>query len=152
MKEWAGYDIFFSYRRRGGSELTRLYQAELRSTYNVFIDVEELSSGTFDDALLKSIERARHFVLFLTPGCLDRCLDNEEDWVRKEIKHAISKNKNIIPLICEGFTWPQHLPEDIAQLTRYNGVFHSHENFSGSVEKIRKMLREYDERSSHQSA
>src|ERR1017187_4250090 len=45
------YDAFVSYRREGGSELAALLQGQLEARYNrrVFLDVDELKSGRFDE-------------------------------------------------------------------------------------------------------
>lgn len=53
--------------------------------FRVFIDVERLEAGKFDNNLLQSIRQARHFLLVLTPKALDRCLRDTEckDWVHK---------------------------------------------------------------------
>lgn len=53
--------------------------------YSVFIDVERLEAGKFDNNLLQSIKQAKTFLLVLTPKALDRCVgDNEcKDWVHK---------------------------------------------------------------------
>lgn len=53
--------------------------------YSVFIDVERLEAGKFDNHLLQSIKQAKNFLLVLTPKSLDRCIgDNEcKDWVHK---------------------------------------------------------------------
>jgi len=53
--------------------------------YSVFIDVERLEAGKFDNNLLQSIKQAKNFLLVLTPKSLDRCVgDNEcKDWVHK---------------------------------------------------------------------
>lgn len=53
--------------------------------FSVFIDVERLEAGKFDNNLLQSIKQAKTFLLVLTPKSLDRCIgDNEcKDWVHK---------------------------------------------------------------------
>lgn len=53
--------------------------------FSVFIDVERLEAGKFDNNLLNSIRQARNFLLVLTPNALDRCIgDNEcKDWVHR---------------------------------------------------------------------
>lgn len=53
--------------------------------YSVFIDVERLEAGKFDNNLLQSIKTAKNFILVLTPKSLDRCIgDNDcKDWVHK---------------------------------------------------------------------
>ena len=51
----------------------------------VFLDIEKLRAGKFDDNLLSSVRNARHFILVLTPHSLDRCVgDNDrKDWVHR---------------------------------------------------------------------
>lgn len=53
--------------------------------FTVFIDVERLEAGKFDNNLLQSIKQAKNFILVLTPKSLDRCIgDNDcKDWVHK---------------------------------------------------------------------
>lgn len=58
--------------------------------FSVFIDVERLEAGKFDNNLLQSIRQAKHFILVLTPRALDRCAQDDEckDWV-----HRVSEEK-----------------------------------------------------------
>jgi len=51
----------------------------------VFIDVERLEAGKFDNGLLNSIRQAKNFVLVLTPDALHRCINDEDckDWVHR---------------------------------------------------------------------
>lgn len=51
----------------------------------MFIDVERLEAGKFDNGLLNSIRQAKNFVLVLTPNALERCVDDNEckDWVHR---------------------------------------------------------------------
>ena len=53
--------------------------------FTVFIDVERLEAGKFDNNLLNSIRQAKHFILVLTPSSLDRCIEDYEgkDWVHR---------------------------------------------------------------------
>ena len=53
--------------------------------FSVFIDVERLEAGKFDNNLLQSIRQAKHFILVLTPRSLDRCIEDYEgkDWVHR---------------------------------------------------------------------
>lgn len=79
-------DVFVSYRRSNGSQLASLLKVHLQLRgFSVFIDVERLEAGKFDNNLLQSIQKARHFLLVLTPNALDRCVgDNEQkDWVHR---------------------------------------------------------------------
>lgn len=53
--------------------------------FSVFIDVERLEAGKFDNGLLNSIRQAKNFVLVLTPNALQRCVDDDDgkDWVHR---------------------------------------------------------------------
>lgn len=79
-------DVFVSYRRSNGSQLASLLKVHLQLRgFSVFIDVERLEAGKFDNNLLNSIRQAKHFILVLTPSALDRCIQDEEckDWVHR---------------------------------------------------------------------
>lgn len=85
-------DVFVSYRRSNGSQLASLLKVHLQLRgFTVFIDVERLEAGKFDNNLLDSIRQAKHFLLVLTPSALDRCKhDNEQkDWVHR-VSHLLA--------------------------------------------------------------
>ena len=64
-------DVFISYRRSNGSQLASLLKVHLEiRNLSVFLDVDRLEAGKFDNNLLQSIRSARNFVLVLTPGSL----------------------------------------------------------------------------------
>ena len=91
------YDIFISYRRQGGAQYARILQLMLsRRGYEVFLDYDELTDGIFGDHIREAILNSSVFMLILSEGALDRCV-NEDDWVRQEISLAVSERKHIIP-------------------------------------------------------
>ncbi len=143
------YQIFISYRREGGYATARLLYEHLKAIgLNPFFDFEELRSGPFNERLYKTIEEADNFVLVLPPDSLDRCCD-EKDWLRLEIEHAIQHNKNIIPCMMSGFSWPTNLPESLTNLPLYNGVFISREYFDASISKLLTMLKNVEIENGH---
>lgn len=84
-------DVFVSYRRSNGSQLASLLKVHLQLRgFSVFIDVERLEAGKFDNNLLQSIRQAKHFLLVLTPSALERCVQDSEckDWVHR-VSHDI---------------------------------------------------------------
>lgn len=117
----AHYDVFISYRRTS-FESSNLISEKLRSMgYRIFFDVETLRSGKFNDQLLGIIENCTDFVLILPPNALDRCSD-ENDWVRKEVLHAIHHKKNIIPVMLSGFEWPETMPNGMEELSQFQCI------------------------------
>ncbi|ETN58316.1 sarm1 [Anopheles darlingi] len=138
-------DVFVSYRRSNGSQLASLLKVhlELRG-FSVFIDVERLEAGKFDNNLLQSIRHAKHFLLVLTPEALDRCLDDADgkDWVHREIVAALNSDCNIIPII-DNFEWPapERLPEDMRGVCHFNGVRWIHDYQDACVDKLERFMR-----------
>ena len=132
----ASYDVFISYRRDGGAAEARLIQSALQSrNVRAFLDVTELGRGYFDDALLRSIEQTPNFVVILSPHALDRA-ESDEDWLRKEIAHALKSERNVVPLIMPGFQFPPKLPRDLKNLPRHQGMDYSHLYFDAMMQKL----------------
>lgn len=132
----ASYDVFISYRREGGAAEARLIQSALQSRkVRAFLDVTELGRGYFDDALLHSIEQTPNFVVILSPHALDRA-ESDEDWLRKEIAHALKSERNVVPLIMPGFQFPPKLPRDLKNLPRHQGMDYSHLYFDAMMQKL----------------
>lgn len=111
------YDIFISYRREGGKDYARTIQQALEKQYKVFLDFDELKDGVFDQRIMDAISHSSVFILLLTKGALDRCV-NEDDWVRAEIIHAGNCKCHIVPVIIddtfEGI--PEYLPTELKDL------------------------------------
>lgn len=134
-------DVFISYRRDGGYALARLiYEWLHRENITVFLDLEELRSGPFNEKLYSAIEDSQNFVLILPSHALDRC-SNQDDWLRLEIEHAIKYKKNIIPIMVGGFEFPKALPSSMQVLPFFNGVQISREYFDASMVKLISMLQ-----------
>lgn len=134
------YDVFISYRRDGGGAEARLIQAALQSHgVRAFLDVTELGRGYFDDALLQSIEQTPNFVVILSPRALDRA-ESDEDWLRREIAHALESERNVVPLIMPGFQFPPKLPRDLKNLPRHQGMDYSHLYFDAMIQKLMSTL------------
>src|SRR6267142_5238704 len=139
------YDVFISYRRGSADELALLLQRELeRHGLAAFLD-RDLRRGVFDDKLLEHIAGAPTFLIILTPGALDRCSD-EDDWLRKEIVHAIGSGRNVVPLRVDPFQFTPELIRDldpaIRELSRYQAVDYSRPYFESTIEKIVRIVEE----------
>lgn len=133
------YDIFISYRR-SSYDLANLIATRLKSAgYSVFFDIEALRSGKFNEQLYEVIDNCKDFISVLPPEALDRCV-NEDDWVRLEICRAMEKDKNIVPVMLNGFTWPDPMPKGMEELCNYQALTaNSIEYFDMSMERLQKM-------------
>lgn len=129
---------FISYRRSGGAEAARLIRSELqRRGWRTFLDVEDLGGCHFDDRLLLEIQQSGNFIVVLSPGSLDRCRESD-DWLRREIAHAIRMSRRIVPVFTGGFQFPSRddLSEDIRELVTHNAVEYSHTYFVASMNRL----------------
>lgn len=138
-------DVFISYRRSNGCQLASLLKVHLEiRNLSVFLDVDRLEAGKFDNNLLQSIRSAKNFVLVLTPGALDRCMNDteERDWIHKEVACALQSKCNIIPVF-DNFVMPdpEALPITMRAVTSYNGVKWIHDYQDACVDKIDRFIR-----------
>lgn len=123
--------------------MAKYLRAELRHRgCSVFLDVDSLRTGHFDDALLDEIDHADNFLVIMSFGCFDRCND-AADWFRIEMAQAISRHKNNLPILMDGFIYPEleSLPEDIRAVKRHHGIRYTHEYSDAMMDKIDGYLR-----------
>ena len=140
------YDIFLSYRRKGGFETAKhIFDLLTRDGYRVSFDIDTLRSGDFDTQLLQRIDECTDFIIILNAGAFDRSIDptfdRNKDWLRIELAYALEKGKNIVPVMLNGFTeFPDNLPDDIAAVERKNGPKYDHYYFDAFYNKLLRFL------------
>jgi hypothetical protein len=121
--------VFISYRRddtaghagRLYDHLTRAFGAD-----GVFMDLDDIGKGdTFADTLTAKLRESDVLIavvgrrwLTLTDAAGHRRLDNPDDWVREEIRTALTSGHLVIPVRVDGAAMPAaaDLPEDIRGL------------------------------------
>ena len=135
------YDIFISYRRTA-YDTANLIAVKLRHAgYRVFFDVDTLTSGKFNEQLLDVIKNCKDFLLVLPENALERC-NQSEDWIRREILCALEHHKNIIPIMLDGFSWPEEMPEGMNELPNYQAITAvGHEYFDMAVQRLQGYLK-----------
>ena len=138
-------DIFISYRRNGGIDIARNFWNALRErNYYSFFDLDSIREGEFPELIYQNIVRSNNFVIILTKDSLNRCVDVEDDWVRRELSAALRQDKNIIPIACNGFDFPENLPDDIVKIRDIQTVSYNGVNFREALEKL--IIRLKDEK------
>jgi hypothetical protein len=139
----SNFNVFISYRRKGGFDTAKLIYDRLRMDgYSVSFDIDTLENGNFENELEKRVKKCKDFLVILSPGVFD-CFseagyDSKDDWVRREIVYALQANKNIIPLLLDDFAYPRRLPSDIKELNRKNGIEINPRLFETSYEKLKQ--------------
>ncbi|HLA44082.1 MAG TPA: tetratricopeptide repeat protein, partial [Aggregatilineales bacterium] len=131
--------VFISYRRTNFYMARAVHQNLSVHSFDVFLDFDNLDSGSFSQVILNQIASRAHFVLILTPSALERCI-NPDDWLRKEIETAIDLKRNIVPMLFEGFAFQQAEPfmsEKMLLLPGYNGVDVPNAYFEEAMERLR---------------
>lgn len=146
------FDIFISYRRKGGFEVAKHIKDLLeRDGYSVSFDIDNLGNGNFDELLLERVSSCNNFILVLDAHAFDRNSDEntedsneeDEDWLVKEIAAALQEDKNIIPVMLDGFTeFPRQLPESIKDVRYKNGPKYDREYFDAFYERLKNFFNE----------
>lgn len=138
------YDIFISYRREGGYDTAKhLYDLLVRDGYKVSFDIDTLRNGDFDLQLLTRIDQCNDFILIVDKHAFDRTLDPDfdpnKDWLRCELAYALKQKKNIIPIFLAGVSsFPEGLPQDIAEITKKNGPEYNRYYFNDFYNTLKK--------------
>ena len=138
------YDIFISYRRKGGYDTAKLLYDRLRMEgYSVSFDIDTLEKGDFDKELESRVRDCKDFLVVMSSGIFDRFFtpdhDPKDDWVRREIACALVENKNIVPIILDGFNWPKEaLPADVAGLAKKNGIDLNPKHFEAAYANLKR--------------
>ena len=92
------WDVFISYRRSNGSQLASLLKVHLGALgLRVFLDVEGLVQGSFEEGLGVALENSRAVVCVLSEGSLDRCINDPENKVLAPERRTPEPNPNPNP-------------------------------------------------------
>jgi tetratricopeptide (TPR) repeat protein len=133
--------VFLSYRRTNILGALAIFQDLTQHGYDVFFDYDGIASGDFERVILGNITARAHFLVLLTPSALERC-NEPSDWLRREIETALDSQRNIVPLMLEGFSFgtpkiASQLTGNLAALKRYNGLNIPPEFFFEAMERLR---------------
>jgi len=133
--------VFISYRRTNSAWALAVFKDLTQHGFDVFFDYTGIASGDFEQVILENIRARAHFIVLLSPSALDRCTE-PGDWLRREIEEAIRCDRNIVPLMLEGFDFGapkivSQLTGELASLKRYNGLSVPMEYFDAAMGKLR---------------
>jgi hypothetical protein len=146
--------IFISYRRDDSRYQARMiYEAFLRGMprENVFMDIDTIPLGVnFVKVLEGWVEQCEVLIVLMGAGWANstdpktgkRRLDNPKDFVRVEIRGALTRDIPVVPVILDGAEIPDEaqLPDDIKGLLSRNAEFVEYRTFDADVQRLLKKL------------
>lgn len=147
--------LFISYRREDTQWIARaLYRhlSEGFGAHRVFMDRIEIRGGDqwrrkIDEALHKStvvLAIIGRQWLTLTDDYRRLRIDQQDDWVRTEIRFALNHKKRLIPLYVDGassISDPKHLPTDLRTMIDSQGIVLSETYWDAGLYELVRQLR-----------
>jgi tetratricopeptide (TPR) repeat protein len=130
--------VFIAYRRTNVYHALAVYKELTARGYDVFMDYASIDSGAFDQIILRQIDARAHFLVLLTLSALERCAD-PDDWLRREIERALDMQRNVVPLMFDGFNYAsmqKYLTGKLAALAQYNGLTVPAEYFDEAMGRL----------------
>jgi hypothetical protein len=141
--------VFISYRREDtASAAGRVYDrlSRLLTKSNVFFDVSTIGGGEdFMQRIASEIGRSDAALIFIGDKWLERAQPSGDlricqtnDYVRAELRAALSRPLLVVPVLVGGAQMPkaEQLPEDIRAITSKNALPLRHESFDDDTENI----------------
>jgi pterin-4a-carbinolamine dehydratase len=127
--------IFVSYRREDSAMEATLLRTTLLGQFGdeaVFMDTSSIEAGEeWESKIGSALDAAKAVLVVLGLEWVrvsdewgERRIDQEEDWVRKEIAEALTKNKLVIPVLVNGGRIPpaDKLPPSISALAKRQAI------------------------------
>lgn len=129
--------LFISYRRAAWSftywlaeELGKLIDAE------IFVDFSGIDETNFETGLLRNLRESDAVLLIVDEHTFADRIHKDSDWVRREIREALSHNKPIVLALHNGLVPPADLPDDIQDVRIAQGIEFYPRYFKAGVHEL----------------
>ena len=146
--------IFISYRRKESLAPARAVYERLRSEFGaerVFIDLEGLDYGVdFVEVLEQQLAHCEVMLALVGPHWLgvdpldgSRRIDDENDFVRVELRTALERKIRVVPVLVDAAVMPasRDLPDDLKALVRRQALELDFRRFDSDVGRLIGTLR-----------
>ena len=145
-------NIFICYRRDDAEGYPRLLRDRLNARFpgRIFMDVTNIAPGADFTAVIQDRVGSCHALIAVigrswltTDSSGQRRIDHPEDYVRREIAAALSRNHvAVIPVLVRKAQMPTRelLPADIASLSTRNAIEITEEDFDHDVQRLTEAL------------
>lgn len=147
--------VFVSYRRADAREAAVRIADELVDEFDdasVFFDTETIEPGkSFPSEIMTNIGNSTHVLVVIGPDWLVKNaetgiarIEEPEDWVRREIRTALTSQATVIPVLVNNAQMPgtSELPLDLRSLCEQNAVELRPDRFKGSLAELIDRLRD----------
>jgi hypothetical protein len=151
--------VFISYRRHDAKyPAQRIYDAFCRvlSRDSVFMDVDSIPPGAdFVEFLEGWVEKCEILVALIGRDWASRKrLQNDNDFVRIEIRAALKRGIPVVPVLLDGTPMPkqERLPDDLKKFVRRQAEYVDFRTFNADVKRLIKRLARIGEVAKAQNA
>ncbi len=130
--------VFISYRRKSWP-FTRSLADALKEQLDaeIFWDVEGIDKSDFETSILNHLRTSNVVLLVITDLTFTDRIQQEDDWVRREIREALMLELPLVMVCVDGLLPPSTgLPEDIKAISRLLGINFYPEYFIPAVERL----------------
>ena len=151
--------IFISYRRSESTKDARALYERLRREFGeqrVFVDLEGIEPGEdFVDLLERHLKGCEVLIALIGRDWADakneygeRRLDDENDFVRIELRAALRRGIKVFPVLIDGASPPRasQLPEDMRPLVRRQAIALDYSKFDADAMRLVLAIRKAIER------
>lgn len=148
-----GKRIFISYRRSDSSAESRSLFVRLREHFGsgqVFLDVSGIYTGaSFADKLTETLSSTGVVIVVIGPTWVTSAdasggsrLQDEHDYVRAEIEHALNLGIPVVPVLVGGASMPTaaDVPTSMARVVTYMAATVTHTNFESDIDALIRSL------------
>lgn len=148
--------MFISYRRVDTKSRVLALTRDLALHFGpeaVFVDTDKIRTGSrWRDRLQEGLEAASVLLVSIgekwfsaTDQFHRRRIDNEDDWVRREITYALEQDKAIIPILLDGqpALVRDALPVEIQALAEYQAIELRESDWQYDLDRLLHRLRDY---------
>jgi formylglycine-generating enzyme required for sulfatase activity len=129
--------IFISYRRKSWPFTHRLAE-ELGRRLNaeIFVDFTGVDETNFEHAILRNLRESDAVLLVISEHTFADRIHHDDDWVRREIREALTHRIPLVLVCVDGLLPPPGLPDDIKDVARMQGINFYPEYFTAAVDRL----------------
>jgi TIR domain-containing protein len=154
VSAFPSHGVFISYRREDTGPYARLLKEHLSNRFPgvpVFMDLDSIEAGVdFAEAIKSALDWCVVLIALIGPRWLTatdeencRRLDNQDDYVRFEIRTALERCVRVIPVLVDGVSVPrqQQLPAELHKLARLNALAMSYDRFEYDETRLTDVIQ-----------